>query len=94
MGGCIPIQTMDAERNKLSNILDKKSKYNTSKSQTSTSVSTAEMPPILPGFLYPPFYMLGNLVTSSTCCSSVIVKSTVGVVEDWSWMMVDVGRDQ
>jgi len=60
----------------------------------SISMSMAEVPPILPGFLYPPFYMLGNLVTSSTCCSSVIVKSTVGVVEDWSWMMVDVGRDQ
>jgi len=60
----------------------------------STSMSMAEVPPILPGFLYSPLYLLGNLVTSSTCCGSVIVKSTVGIVEDQSWMVVNVDRDQ
>jgi len=59
----------------------------------SASVSTAEVSPILPGFLYPPLYLLGNPITSSTYCGSVIVKSTVGVVEDQSWMVVDVDRD-
>jgi len=60
----------------------------------STSISTAEVPPVLPGFLYPPLYLLGNPVTSSTCCGSVIVRSIVGVVEDQPRMVVDVGRDQ
>ena len=54
----------------------------------------AKMPPILPEFLYPPLYLLGNLVTSSTCCGLVIVKSTAGIVEDRSWIVVDIGRDQ
>jgi len=60
----------------------------------STSVSTAEMPPILPEFLYSSLYLLSNPVTSSTCCSLVIVKSTAGIVEDRLWMVVDIGRDQ
>jgi len=56
-------------------------------------MSMAEMPPILPGFLYPSLYLLGNPVTSSTCCGLVIIKSIADVVEDQSWMVVDVGRD-
>ena len=51
----------------------------------------AEVPPILPGFLYPSLYLLGNLVTSSTCYGLVIVKFTAGIVEDQLWMVVDGG---
>jgi len=57
-------------------------------------LTTAEVSPILPRFLYSLLYLLGNPVTSSTCCGSVIVKSTVDVVEDRLWMVVDVDRDQ
>ena len=54
----------------------------------------AEVPPIPPGFLYPPLQMLGNPVIGSICCSAVIARSTAGVVKDRLQTVVDVGRDR